>query len=257
MLAFSTKHKSSTRGCVLLYKACFSLHSVSIQSLYSLGYFSLAGLKYPYCCPDRRMLFFHCQFAARCCRRPCKWFIKGRQKQYKKKKFDTISACNLYTTCRSKCRSGQNSSSLNLKEKTVCLMSTPQCHVTPMRRGNGLIPLFGQMQLMAVWTKMLVIGCITTGGSQEYLKMQRSVGWFGLNRIWSWVRDGELASAGVGGLWVWCSETERERVREREAHPTATSDSDQPLGLQSAIIPNRCCASIISILHSCKVTICT
>ena len=52
-------------------------------------------------------------------------------------------------------------------------------------------------------------------------------------------------------------ERERERVKEREAHPTATSDSDQPLGLQSAIIPNRCCASIISILHSCKVTICT
>lgn len=52
---------------------------------------------------------------------------------------------------------------------------------------------------------------------------------------------------------------QRESSRERmmEAHPLATSDSDQSLDLQSAIIPNRCCASIISILRSCKVTICT
>lgn len=52
-------------------------------------------------------------------------------------------------------------------------------------------------------------------------------------------------------------ERKRVREREREVDPAATSDSDQPLDLQSAIIPNRCCASIISVLHSCKGVICT
>lgn len=117
----------------------------------------------------------------------------------------------------------------------------------------GLIPLFGQMQLIVAWTKMLLARLPWADHRNIWKTKVNGLVW--VNRIWLWVRDGELVSAGVGGLWVWCSE--REGERESKAHPIATNDSDQPLGLQSAIIPNRCCASIISILHSCKVTICT
>lgn len=56
----------------------------------------------------------------------------------------------------------------------------------------------------------------------------------------------EREGGGVGG-------GQSEEVRGSSSQPS----SDQPLGSQFAIIPNTRCASIISILHSRKVTICT
>lgn len=71
-----------------------------------------------------------------------------------------------------------------------------------------------------------------------------------------------LASAGVGGLWVWLCQRERKRkwgrdtVKKWEPHPASQAVTGRWVrNLQS--FRNTRCASIISILHSHKVTICT
>lgn len=179
---------------------CFSLRSVFILSLYCLGHFSLAGQKYP---RPIAAVFSNLDL-----------FIRGiRTARYN---FGVhlwnIIFTHIVTRERSKCRSAE-------LERDVCWLqtwfirgrflfvtSTPLCHFPP----NSLIwPDAADGSLNQNAGHWLDYHGRITG----IFEKPRSVDWFGLNRIWLWVRDGELVSAGVGGLWVWCSE--REWGRER------------------------------------------
>lgn len=87
------------------------------------------------------------------------------------------------------------------------------CYFTPMRRERGANSLIWPNATNGSLNQSAGHWLNYHGRITGIFEKPRSVGWFGLNRIWLWVKDWELVSAGVGGLWVWCSQGESEEVR--------------------------------------------